>query len=138
LNAADRSPDPKKIREKANAVIHLYRGPFLVHEDAPLWSMKMKEKLHTRFIRVIDLLGAYYKSASDIDEARAVYRRGLETDAGVELFYQRLMEIYRSLGRNAEVVSTYKRCAAVLSGTLGTEPSEKTKALYQSIVHEKK
>ena len=61
------------------------------------------------------------------------YQKGLEADNQVGLFYQRLMAIYKSLGRHSEVASTYKRCAAALSDMLGIEPSDKTKELYRSI-----
>ncbi|MCL5878954.1 MAG: winged helix-turn-helix domain-containing protein [Deltaproteobacteria bacterium] len=137
LDTAGHTANQKDIREKADAVIHLYRGPFLVHEDAPLWSMNLKEKLHNKFIRFLGQLGAYYRKTGNVNEARSVYQTGLESDAGVELFYQQLMEIYRSLGRNAEAASVYKRCEAVLSGTLGIELSEKTRALYRSVIQDK-
>lgn len=136
LNAKDHAARGRKIRDTANTVLQLYRGPFGAHVASSSWDMDFKENLHKRFILFIARLGMYYEQTGNIHEARTTYQKGLDIDDQVELFYQRLMALYKASGRSAEVVATYKRCADVLSQVLGTEPSEKTRELYRSIKRE--
>lgn len=122
-----------KIERYTAAVLHLYKGRFLAGTNLPSWAMSFRDRLHDRFLHFIERLGMYYEERSDINRALRVYRKGLETDDQVELFYQRLMGIYKSLGRTSEAVAAYKRCAAVLSRDLGIGPSDATKELYYSV-----
>ncbi|MCL5879043.1 MAG: bacterial transcriptional activator domain-containing protein, partial [Deltaproteobacteria bacterium] len=68
------------------------------------------------------------------EQAILVYKKGLEIDNSAELFYQRLMILYKSLGRSAEAVAVYRRCEAIVSRILNMGTSDKTKEIYQNII----
>lgn len=123
----------EKVRTAADAVFNLYKGPFFSGSNIPLWSLQYKEILHAKFLRFIERAGMYFEGIRNVHSAILTYQTGLEIDNQVEVFYQRLMVIYKSLGRNSEVASTYRHCAGVLPEMLGVEPSEETKKIYQSI-----
>ncbi len=122
-----------RVRGLAKRIFNLYKGDFFMQVFLPSWAISFRDRLHDRFMHFIDILGSYYEQSGDTVQAVRIYRKGLEIENQAELLYQRLMLLYQSLGRTAEAVSTYKQCQSALSGTLGIEPSEKTRALYTSI-----
>ncbi len=123
----------RKVRELGRRIINLYKGDFFAQDSLPSWAIGFRDMLHDNFLHFIEMLGAYYERIGDTVQAVRTYKKGLEIDNQAELFYQRLMLLYRSLGRAAEAVTLYKRCEGILSRTLGIEPSDKTKEIYKSI-----
>ncbi|HYL18097.1 MAG TPA: bacterial transcriptional activator domain-containing protein, partial [Burkholderiales bacterium] len=59
---------------------------------------------------------------------------GLEADALMELFYQRIMFCYLALGGPAEGLSVFRRMRQTLSVTLGTAPSRESEALSRQLM----
>ncbi len=123
----------RSIHTMEQHITDLYKGDFFAQENLPSWALGFRDSLHDKFLHFIEILGGYYEKSGDVMQAVRLYKKGLEIDTGVELFYQRLMLLYRSMGRNAEVVSTFKRCQEAISTLHGIELSEKTRAIYASI-----
>ena len=114
--------------------IHLYKGPFLGTEGADLyWSMSFRERLRSKYIRMVGKLGQFYQQAGEYEKAVGWYLIGLETEDLAEEFYQQLMLCYEKLGNKAEAAKIYNRCSRMLSSLLGIEPSPKTKAIYKEL-----
>ena len=113
--------------------IHLYEGPFLPGEPEQSWTISLRERLRSRFIRNLIWLGRYREDRKEWEEAIECYQRGLEVDEAVEEFYQQLMICYRELGCRTEGLSCYHRCRNTLSTTLGIDPSFKTEAIYKTL-----
>jgi LuxR family maltose regulon positive regulatory protein len=118
-----------RLTEKA---IAMYRGPFLSADDEH-WALSYRERLRSKFLRLVFRLGDYLENSNQCERAVYYYKKALEVDNLAEEFYQRLMVCHQHLGQQAEAVKLYKRCRDILSATLGIEPSSKTVAIYKRI-----
>ncbi len=119
-----------RLSEKA---FKIYKGHFLPGDTTCDWTASCRERLRSKFHRLVTRLGQYWEHSGYYERAIESYRRGLEIDDLVESFYQRLMVCYQQLGQRAEAVVTYQRCREVLLKTLGIEPSPKTEEIYHTI-----
>ena len=124
----------RKVRKLGRRIFNLYKGDFFAQGALPSWAISFRDSLHDRFTHFIEMLGDYYERNRDTVQAVRIYKKGLEIDNQAELFYQRLMLLYHSHGRTAEAAALYKHCEVILSRTLGIEPSDKTREIYQSII----
>jgi DNA-binding SARP family transcriptional activator len=128
--SGEASPEAVLLSEKALA---LYKGHFLPADSAQAWVLTYRERMRSKFLRLVSRLGLHHERALRWEKAAEVYRKGLEVDDHAEEFYQQLMVCYERLGREAEAIAVYKRCHAILSSSIGMPPSWKTEELYQSI-----
>ncbi|MDL1980172.1 MAG: hypothetical protein LWX02_01595 [Deltaproteobacteria bacterium] len=117
--------------------IDMYQGPFLAGESSNPWTISLRERCRSKFLRGVSTLGRYWEKAGQLEKAVQYYQRGLEADDLAEELYQRLITCYHRLGRRAEALSVYERCKRVLSASLGIEPSSETKAIRKSILFKK-
>ena len=121
------------VRATIEALLRLYRGHFLADDrDAP-WTLGVRERLRSRFLRAMCLLGDRCEAAGDWDEAVRVYQRGIELEDLAEELYRRLIVAYRTLGQHASALQAYRRCRQMLSVMLGLQPSASLEALHRSL-----
>ncbi len=125
--------DEKKIPQLEKAA-SLYRGHFLPADRDLPWTMRMRDRLRSRFRQIVGRAGDYWEERGQWEQAVRWYQRGIEKDGLAEEFYQRLMLCYRQQGQTVEAVRTYRRLCATLSRRLDLTPSPKTEAIYQAIV----
>ncbi len=133
--AADQSMDPhsEAARNNEASALNLYKGSFLSADlDAP-WSAPMRERLRTKFIRLVSQQGQQLEAGQRYAAAVSLYQRGLDADNLVEEFHQGLMRCYARLDRNAEALAVYVRLKQLLSLALGVQPSTSTQVLYRSL-----
>jgi DNA-binding SARP family transcriptional activator len=128
----DRSPATPGFATLASRLLRLYAGEFLAGEDAH-WALPMRERLRSRLLRVLEMLGAMLERQDRVDEAIALYRRAIEVDPLAESFHCRLMVCYRGQARIAEALDAYRHCRELLSVTLGIQPSAATQSVYRSL-----
>jgi LuxR family transcriptional regulator, maltose regulon positive regulatory protein len=117
---------------RAQRLLGLYRGPFLDGDDMPS-VLVQRERLHSKFLRVIGQLGQALESHTDRAAAIECYQKGIEADPLAEDLYRRLMRCYHALKQPAEAMAVYQRCRRILTSVLGIEPTAQTAALYQEI-----
>jgi LuxR family transcriptional regulator, maltose regulon positive regulatory protein len=117
---------------RAQQLLKLYRGSFLDGDDTPS-ALIQRERLHSKFVRVIGQLGRILESHNDRESAIGCYQQGIETDPLAENLYRRLMQCYIKLGRYAEALAVYQRCYKTLTTVLGVEPAPQTMELYREI-----
>lgn len=117
----------------AERALALYRGPFLGAAAEVPWSLPTRDRLHQRFIGLLDTLARHWQAAGGWDRAIALYDQGLAVDELAETFYQGLMRSYHALGRRPEALITYQRCQHLLNTTLGHPPGAATQALHEAI-----
>jgi LuxR family maltose regulon positive regulatory protein len=117
---------------RAQALLHLYRGPFLNGDDTPS-VLVQRERLHLKFLRVIGQLGQALETHTDCEAAIECYQKGIEADPLAEDLYRRLMQCYQKLSRPAEALAVYQRCYKNLMSVLSIGPAAQTMALYQEI-----
>jgi LuxR family maltose regulon positive regulatory protein len=127
------SPTGEDTMELAANAIALYRGPFLSSEGSQPWVVEMREKLRSKFLRVVGFLGRCLERDGRWEEAVSIYRKGLEVDVLAEEFHQRLMVCHHRVGQVSEAMAVYDRCRKTLSSLLGITPSPETEAIANRI-----
>ena len=89
----------------------------------------MRERLRSRFIRIVEATGRRLEQHGRFDEALDRFRSGLQADDLVEGFYMGQMRCHLALDRPAEALGTYRRMQHIFSVVLGIEPSKDSMAL---------
>lgn len=132
--ATGRRGDGGMDQHTLERAIALYTGHFLSGDNDKPWAISLRERLRSKYLRAVSLLGDIHEQSGKYAKAVEVYERGLDVDDLAEEFYQRLMECYHRMGRQAEVVKVYQRCRDTLAASLGIEPGSETGSLYRNIV----
>ncbi len=114
--------------------LELYRGPFLEGEVSSPEVMTARERLHQKFISLVEFAGAFCKENGQISKSIALYQKGLEVDDVNEGFYRPLIRCLMEQGRTAEALAAYQRCRGVLQASYDMEPSQETEALHQALL----
>ncbi len=112
-------------------LIDLYHDHFLAKEDLASWSVSMHERLRSKFTRHLLEVGRYMEKHGYWEQAMHCYRKGIDIDDLVEVFYQRLMVCCLATRSVSEGLSAYRRCCQVLSIRLGLQPEPETESLYR-------
>ncbi len=118
----------------ADRLFSLYRGPFMESETERPWHITQRQKLHSRFIRLVGELGFYFDEHGRPEQAALCYKRGIEADALAETLYRRLMLCYRKQERYAEAIDLYENCKKNLKTTQNTVPSPETQAVFDTLL----
>ncbi len=129
-----RAKQVERAIQRIEKSVALYKGHFLAGEAKEPWTLSQRERLRDRFITAINRLGRCLEEREELDQAITCYKRGIEADELAERLYQRLMLCHKQTGNRSEAIRVYRRCRAVLSTSLGIEPSAKTEAIYKSIL----
>jgi DNA-binding SARP family transcriptional activator len=103
--------------------INLYRGRLLSSEEDVSWIVAPSERVRSKFLDAVTMVGQYRESKQQWAKAIDVYDRALEVDHLIESFYLRLMHCHQELGHHGEALITYERCSKTLAAELGVEPS---------------
>lgn len=117
----------------ANAALTLYRGDFLPTDADEPWTVKARERLRGKFVRLVESVAQAEEAAGHWEKAMSHYLNGLEADDLVEAFHVGLMRCYQALGRPAEAMSIYRRLRQTLSVVLGIKPSPAAEALAKEL-----
>jgi DNA-binding SARP family transcriptional activator len=112
--------------------LSLYQGPFLNKEDAA-WALALRERTRSKFLRAVVRHGESLEQRSNWSAAAQWYQKGIEADHLAEELYRKLMLSYHKLGRCAEALAVYQRCAQALATVLGVAPSSETRSLFEEI-----
>jgi LuxR family transcriptional regulator, maltose regulon positive regulatory protein len=119
--------------ETAAAAVTLYRGNFLPADAEEPWTVKARERLRAKFVRLVESVAQAEEAAGHWEKAMTHYLKGLEADDLVEAFHLGLMRCYRALGRPAEAITAFRRLRQTLSVVLGIAPSPAAEALAQEL-----
>jgi DNA-binding SARP family transcriptional activator len=118
---------------RVDELLALYRGPFLSGDSDQPWTVPLRERLRTHFVRYLQRRAARLEAEGAWAGAAELYLRGIETEELAEDLYQGLMRCYRGLGRPAEGLAVYRRLRQTLSVVLGIAPTAQSEALYRSL-----
>jgi DNA-binding SARP family transcriptional activator len=124
---------PTEVLRLSEKAINLYRGHFLPGDSTNAWVLSCRERLRSKFLRLITRLGCYWEENHKWNAAIELFQKGLEVDALTEEFYRHLMFCHKEMGHRAEALAVYSRCHALLLSSLGIPPSQKVEELYRSI-----
>jgi two-component SAPR family response regulator len=114
-------------------LLALYQDHFLIREDVTSWSVSMRERLRHKFIHHLIEVGRFWESHGGWEQAIECYRKGIDVDDLVEVFYQRLINCYLETHRLSEGMLVYRRCYQTLSVMLGLQPEAETESLYRAL-----
>ncbi len=126
-----REGEGEGANELVRRALALYQGPFL---DQEAWSIAMRERLRSKLLRGVEVLGRQLERSRRFEEAIECYQRVLEGDPLVESLYQRVMTCYGELGRVAEALASYDRCRDLLERTFGVVPCQETELLRKALM----
>lgn len=130
------SPDADELDNISSRVVALYHGHFLGGETPEPWSISLRERLRSKFLRHLVGIARYWESIGRHEAAILCYRKGLEVDDLAEIFYQQLMICYLQLGRKSEALAVYRRCRKILSMVLSVTPSPATEAIRRHLTQD--
>jgi LuxR family maltose regulon positive regulatory protein len=133
LQRALREPDGSAVERHTDALLDLYRGAFLEHEEPHRWLLAIRERCRNRFLRSMQDAGHRLRSEQRFDDAARLYERALDADPLAEELYLQLMRCRIAQGRETEAVRVYQRCKDLLDAELAMPPSAETQLLYRSI-----
>jgi two-component SAPR family response regulator len=122
-------PNQAEVETLSLRIERIYQGSFLGSDTPTAWSLSLRERLRSRYLRYITDTGRYWERAGQHVRAIECYRKGLESDNLMENFYRQLMHCHLQLGERAEALATYYRCERVLAKLLGIRPCLGTEAL---------
>ncbi|MGA7181386.1 MAG: BTAD domain-containing putative transcriptional regulator [Thiobacillaceae bacterium] len=113
----------------AKRAMDRYTGPFLDGDEEASWLLGRRDRLRSRFLRLVAAHGNALERLGQWNQAADVYRRALEREPLAENIYQRLMFCHLEQGENAQALETFRRCRDMLSIVLGIAPGPQTLAL---------
>jgi len=114
-------------------LLALYQDHFLIRDDVTGWSVSLRERLRSKFIHHLVEVGKFWETHGYWEQAIECYRKGIDVDDLVEVFYQRLMNCYLKTNRLSEGMSIYRRCCQTLSIMLSLQPEPETESLYLAL-----
>jgi DNA-binding SARP family transcriptional activator len=126
-------PNPDELASISSKVVTLYHGHFLGRETPEPWSISLRERLRSKFLRHLLDVARHWEKIGQHEAAIQCYQKGLETDDLAEIFYQRLMVCYQQLGRKSEALAVYRRCRTTLSLILSITPSPATETIRRRL-----
>ncbi len=134
LGAEAGKAERKEFLPLCRKAIHLYRGNFLADDEGYPHFAALRERLRSKFSRLVERTGRYYEARKQWLDAAEIYEKGLEIDEFQEEFYKRLMVCYGKLARTRQVASVYDRCRRMLNLHFGVEPSSGMNVLYEKLM----
>ncbi len=112
----------------------LYRGRFLNDDRDEPWALSARERMRSKFNRVITRYANALTEAGREREALLCYQRGIETDDLAEEFYQGVMRCALAQKSYAIGLAAYQRLERILSLRLGVKPSAASQLLKQQLL----
>jgi DNA-binding SARP family transcriptional activator len=122
------------IAQMSDRIFALYQGQFLGKEPGAAWSISLRERLRSKYLRHVSEVATYWQRVGHMHRAIECYQRGLEVDDLAEEFYRNLMLCYQKLGLRSEALAVYRRCRSTLSIVLGIAPSPATEAAHNALI----
>lgn len=125
--------DSDYVHLLVNDLIEIYSGDFLGSEDERTWDIVYRDKLHTKFQRVIQSVCRYFETLGQCEKAINLYLKALELDPGAENLYYKLIQCYLDKKRITEAARAYSRCEKMIRTTLNIGLSQNMKKLHAAI-----
>jgi two-component SAPR family response regulator len=126
------TPDDGEVARLAEKAIALYRGMFLSGETFSSCIATHRERLRSKFLRMVVQAGRHWERAGEWEKAIVCYQQGLEVDPLSEELYRGLISCNLRAGCRNEAHAVYQRCRRMLSAVLGVSPSPELEAILKS------
>lgn len=122
----------KQAKREDGGAITLYQGPFLGHDDIPLWADSRREQVRTRFISLVNRHCEQVQSIGNPAAAIDSLQCAIDVDPLVEPLYQRLILLLVAQGRQVDAQRYYQTCLKAYQQSGAREVSPATLRLAQS------
>lgn len=130
---ADRRTTAAELVAALEACATLHQGPFLCRDSNYSWSLSLREKLRSRWLRVLRSSIVQLGQRGECEAVVYWYGKAIEVNPLAEECYRGLMGCLAGAGQRAEALAIYDQCRTALAAHLGIEPSAKTVAIYKAI-----
>ncbi len=114
--------------------VSLYRGEYLEDEPYSDWCLFDRERLEETYLNLLKQMASMLARRGDVAEAIETYHIALGVDEGREEIHRELMRLLWQAGRRDEGLRQYETCRRISQTALGVEPTEETKALYETLI----
>jgi DNA-binding SARP family transcriptional activator len=128
-----RAGDAGTAWANANVAAAITRQPFLVGEESP-WVEQQRAALARVWRRSLLVLSAVSTSNRELELGIQYAAEVLAAEPFDEVACQALMRAHAAAGNRAEALRVYANCRKLFRDELGTEPSEKTAAVFIEIL----
>ncbi|MDQ1812056.1 BTAD domain-containing putative transcriptional regulator [Massilia sp. CCM 9210] len=119
-------------RRRLEDAVGLYRGDLLEgwYQD---WCVVERERFQNELLDALEKLVCWCESRHDSERGLAHAKRMLALDPAREQVYRHMMQLHVLAGNRTQALREFQRCERVLMQELGVNPSQQTRALYESI-----
>jgi len=131
--AALRRHDGARARFDGAEALVLYAGHFLADQQEAPWMLTPQERLRSRFVRLVTMLGEYLERSSAAGEAQTLYRKAIELNPLDKEIARRLIALLRDAGETNAALEVYRALRQQLSVVLGRAPSAQTQRLADTL-----
>ena len=131
--AALRRDDGGRARFDGAEALALYQGHFLADQPEAAWTLTPRERLRSRFVRLVSMLGEHFERSGAAHEAQALYRKAIELDPLDEEIARRLITLLRDTGETSAALDVYRALRQRLSVVLGCMPAAQTQRLAETL-----
>lgn len=127
------------VAAQLQAAVSLCRGNFLDGfslddaSDFDDWLRLQRQAWHMRINLIFDQLSLLQSQRGEIVDAIEATTRWLAHEPLNEIIYQRLMQLYLTMGNRDAALRTYKSCRNMLAGEFRAKPAAETEALHERI-----
>jgi DNA-binding SARP family transcriptional activator len=105
--------------DSVERIFDLYRGPFLSTDTEEAWTVRLRERLRSRFVSIVAGAAAAMEARGRTADALTLYERGLAADDLVCAFHDGLVRCLSQLGRMSESDSARHRKVKLALAGLG-------------------
>jgi len=119
FEAAARAVNAASGCDLVERVFDLYRGPFLAADIEEPWTVRLRERLRSRFVSIVAGAAAALEERGRTADAVSMYERGLAADDLVGAFHDGLARCLSKLGRLSESESARHRKVKLALAGLG-------------------
>jgi DNA-binding SARP family transcriptional activator len=125
-----------KARESLSAAAALCEGELLegVYYD---WALPLRDHFRNQLVDVLAELAEACAQEGDPEEAARALTRAIGLEPYAEHLYRKLMNAYRTLGRDTDIQRVYRELEAALSEGLEAEPTEETIAHKDRLIQQR-
>jgi len=130
---AEQAQDTTAMRHALERAVELYHGDLLpgCYDE---WILPDRDRIRQLFFGASERLIALLEEERAYDAAIEAARRLLRHDPLHEATYRQLMRLYALRGDRAAALRVYHTSVTVFERELGTEPSQVTRAAYESLL----
>lgn len=115
--------------------VSLYRADLLEgwYSD---WCLRERERFRDLFLMMLDKLICHYEARQEYETALNFCNRILREEYVCERTHRQLMRLHYLLGDRTAALRQYERCKAALEASLGVQPGQRTRQLYECICND--